>query len=146
MSECDWSSDVCSSDRIECHTQEYMKTGTLDCKFGFDLTQIDEAINLIKNEYTNLNLRGLHAHIGSQIFETEIYNDEIDILIKELARIRDTHGIILDEINIGGGLGVKYTESDLPPSTYEIAPIIINSINKSCEKYNVSKQNGRAHV
>ncbi|MDR1326795.1 MAG: diaminopimelate decarboxylase, partial [Heliobacteriaceae bacterium] len=49
---------------IDVHTHEYIQTGHLDSKFGFDLMQIDEAVDLIKNQYTNLNLRGLHAHIG----------------------------------------------------------------------------------
>lgn len=122
---------------IECHTHEYIKTGNLDSKFGFDLSQVDEAIELIKDEYANLNLRGLHAHIGSQIFETQVYHDEIDILITELVRIEKKHGIKLDEINIGGGLGVKYVDSDVPPSTYEIAEVITNSVKLSCEKHKV---------
>ena len=62
---------------IECHTHEYIQTGHLDSKFGFDLTQIDEAVELILNDYTNLQLHGLHAHIGSQIFEPKVYADEI---------------------------------------------------------------------
>ena len=122
---------------IECHTHEYIQTGHLDSKFGFDLTQVDEAVELILGRYKNLNLRGLHAHIGSQIFETSIYGDEIEILIKEIARIDDKFGIKLDEINIGGGVGVKYIESDCPPSVYTIADIIIDQLNKSIEKYSV---------
>lgn len=122
---------------IECHTHEYIQTGHLDSKFGFDLTQIDEAVELILNEYKNIKLHGLHAHIGSQIFETSIYSDEIEILIKEAARLDEKFGLKLDEINIGGGLGVKYTESDVPPSTYEIADIIINQLNEAIKKYNV---------
>ena len=122
---------------IECHTHEYIQTGNLDSKFGFDLHQVDEAVNLIKNNYKNLNLRGLHAHVGSQIFETQVYYDEIEVLLNELVRIEKTHGIYLDEINIGGGLGVKYTENDLPPSTYEIAEIIINSVKTNCEKLGI---------
>ncbi len=122
---------------IECHTHEYIQTGHLDCKFGFDLTQIDDAVELILNEYKNLKLRGLHAHIGSQIFETSIYGDEIELLIKELARLDDKYGLKLDEINIGGGLGVKYVESDCPPSTYEIAEIIINKLNSAVRKYQI---------
>ena len=120
---------------IECHTHEYIQTGHLDSKFGFDLTQIDDAVELILNEYTNLKLHGLHAHIGSQIFETSIYADEIEILVKEIARLDEKFGLKLDEVNVGGGLGVKYTDSDLPPSTYEIADKIINSLNKNIEKY-----------
>ncbi len=123
---------------IECHTHEYIQTGHLDSKFGFDLTQVDEAIELIQQEYTNLNLRGFHAHIGSQIFETKIYEDEIEILIKEISIVKEKFGIILDEINIGGGLGVKYTEEDAPPSVFEIGELITNALEKSLKKYDVS--------
>ncbi len=122
---------------IECHTHQYIQTGHLDSKFGFDITQIDEAVELILNEYTNLKLHGLHAHIGSQIFETSIYADEIDILCRELARLDEKFGLKLNEINLGGGLGVKYTDGDVPPSTYEIGEIIIDAINKSVKKYNI---------
>lgn len=122
---------------IECHTHEYIQTGHLDSKFGFDLTQIDDAVDLILNDYTNLKLHGLHAHIGSQIFETSIYGDEIEILVKELSRLDEKFGLKLDEINIGGGLGVKYINSDEPPSTFEIAEIVINRLNKCIKKYNI---------
>ena len=122
---------------IECHTHEYIQTGHLDSKFGFDLTQIDDAIDLIQNEYKNLRLRGLHAHIGSQIFETNIFPDEIEIMAKEIARINQKFGIALNEINIGGGIGVKYTEQDQPPSTYDVADIIIKKLNEVIEKYNI---------
>lgn len=122
---------------IECHTHEYIQTGHLDSKFGFDLTQIDEAVDLILNTYSNLKLHGLHAHIGSQIFETKVYHDEIEILIKELSKLDEKFNLKLDEINIGGGLGVKYTEKDVPPSTYEIADVIINSLNENIQKYKI---------
>lgn len=122
---------------IECHTHEYIQTGHLDSKFGFDLSQVDEAVDLILNEYKNLKLHGLHAHIGSQIFETSIYADEIEILVKEIIRLDEKYALQLDEINIGGGLGVKYTESDVPPSTYEIGDIIVNKLYEVIEKYNI---------
>ena len=120
---------------IECHTHEYIQTGHLDSKFGFDLTQIDEAVELILNKYKNLTLKGLHAHIGSQIFETKSYADEVEIIVKEIARLNEKFGLNLNEINIGGGLGVKYTESDNPPSVDEIARVIIHSLEKALEKY-----------
>lgn len=121
---------------IECHTHEYIQTGHLDSKFGFDLTQIDEAVNLIKNECKNLEIKGLHAHIGSQIFETQVYYDEIGVLIKELKRINEVHNLNLDEMNIGGGLGITYTNEDCPPSVYELAGVILKSIKENCAKYN----------
>lgn len=123
---------------IECHTHEYIQTGNLDSKFGFDLSQIDEVIEIIKN-YENLEIKGLHAHIGSQIFETKVYYDEIEILIKETKRINDKFNLNLDEMNIGGGLGITYTKEDCPPSVYEIADVIIKSIKENCEKYNLDE-------
>ncbi len=122
---------------IECHTHEYVQTGHLDSKFGFDLTQTDEALDLITKRYDNLRLKGLHAHIGSQIFETTVYSDEIEILTKELARINAKYDLDLSEINIGGGLGVKYTEDDMPPSTFEIADIILNKLDECIRKYGI---------
>ena len=115
---------------IECHTHDYIKTGQTDSKFGFDLSQIDDIVNLIKNDYKNLNLRGLHAHIGSQIFETQCYYDEVEILVKEIARIKDVHGILLNEMNIGGGLGVKYTEADNPPPVSVLARAVTSAMHK----------------
>ncbi len=115
---------------IECHTHDYIKTGQTDSKFGFDLSQVDKIVNLIKTKYKNLNLRGLHAHIGSQIFETQCYYDEVEILVKEIARIKNSHGIILDEMNIGGGLGVKYTKEDNPPDVSVLADAVTNAMHK----------------
>ena len=122
---------------IECHTHEYIKTGTIDSKFGFDLTQIDEAVNLITSEYKNLKLCGFHAHIGSQIFEKQVYYDEIGVIFKEIKRVNDKFGLNLNEINIGGGLGIKYTNEDKPISVYDIAETIIKSIEYHCDKYNL---------
>lgn len=122
---------------IECHTHEYIQTGHLDSKFGFDLTQVPEAIELIQEEYKNLIPRGFHAHIGSQIFETKIYEDEVELLIKEMAIIKEKFGLTFDEVNIGGGLGVKYTNEEYPPSVFEIGKLIIKALNKNIKKYGI---------
>ena len=124
---------------IECHTHEYIKTGQLDSKFGFDLNMVDNAVNLILNEYKNLNLAGFHAHIGSQIFETNVYADEVEVVLKEVKRLKDKFNIELSEINIGGGLGITYVPEDNPPSVYEIADVIIKAIKENCAKYNLSE-------
>ena len=122
---------------IECHTHEYIQTGQLDSKFGFDLSQLDEVIKDITQNHNNITIRWLHAHIGSQIFEPQCFHDEIDVLIQEISRVEAKFGIKFDEINIGGGLGVKYTEKDKPPSVNEIADVIIASLEKHIEKYNI---------
>ena len=123
---------------IECHTHEYIKTGHLDSKFGFDLSQTDEIINLIKTEYKNLNLSGLHAHLGSQIFQTEVYYDAVKVLFKEAKRIREVHNIELSEFNVGGGLGIKYVDSDRPVSVEDIAEAIKTSVKINSEKYGIN--------
>ncbi len=122
---------------IECHTHEYIKTGQLDSKFGFDLTQLDDAVTSILTRHQNIKIRGLHAHIGSQIFEPSCFHDEIDVLTQTLGEISTKYNIVLDEINIGGGIGVKYVDSDLPPSINEIADVIIESLDKHIAKYNI---------
>lgn len=124
---------------IECHTHEYIQTGHLDSKFGFDLTQLPEAIKLIVNEHTNLCLKGLHGHIGSQIFETKIFPDLIDILFEEFEKIKQNYNLILEEMNIGGGLGIKYTESDNPPPVTEIANLVIEAVENNLKKYELPK-------
>ena len=122
---------------IECHTHEYIQTGNLDSKFGFDMTQIDEAVEIIKDEYKNLNLVGLHTHVGSQIFEKKVYFDEVDVIFKEIKRIKDKYGITLSEVNLGGGLGIKYTENDKPISVYDMANTIIEAMETHSRKYNI---------
>ncbi len=124
---------------IECHTHEYIQTGQIDSKFGFDLHTLDCAIELIKNKYKNLDLRGLHAHVGSQIFETQVFYDEIEVLLRQMKRIKDKFNIELDEMNIGGGLGITYTKEDRPPSIFETADIIMKSLEENTKKYGLNK-------
>lgn len=122
---------------IECHTHEYIQTGHLDSKFGFDLTQVPNAVSLIINKYKNLNLKGLHAHLGSQIFETQVYADAVQVALEQFRLIEDQFGIILTELNIGGGLGITYTTEDNPPCVSEIADVIIAAIKENAQKYNL---------
>lgn len=131
---------------IECHTHDYIQTGQIDSKFGFDLSQIDEIINLIQTEYKNINLKGLHAHIGSQIFELQSYTDEVKILVQELVRINNKFNIELSELNIGGGLGVKYTDLDNPPSVNELADAIGNAMCEYAEKLTIYIEPGRSII
>ena len=124
---------------IECHTHEYIQTGNIDSKFGFDLSQVDDVVSLIVNDYKNLNLVGLHAHLGSQIFETQVYHDAVEVMMREAKLIKDKFGLNLDTFNIGGGAGIKYVESDEPISIYKIADVVKNSFDENCKKYGIEK-------
>jgi diaminopimelate decarboxylase len=99
---------------IECHTHEYIRTGHLDSKFGFDPTRIDELFVYLSNQ-PQLRCIGLHAHIGSQIFEQQPHQDLAGVMVSWFTKAQ-TYGLPISEINVGGGLGVKYTEADDPQS------------------------------
>ena len=131
---------------IECHTHEYIQTGQIDSKFGFDLSQLDEIINLIKNEYKSLNLKGLHAHIGSQIFELQSFTDEVRVLSKTLYELNEKYDLKMSELNIGGGLGVKYTNKDNPPSVYDLAEAVTKSLDEKTQELTIYLEPGRSVI
>ena len=116
---------------IECHTHEYIRTGHLDSKFGFDPDQLEAALIQLKKA-TWARLNGLHAHIGSQIFELEPHIDLTEVMAEALALARRI-GHPIEDINIGGGLGIRYVESDDPPSIEEWVKVISKGFKEACE-------------
>lgn len=116
---------------IECHTHEYIRTGHLDSKFGFDPNQLDEVFKFVSQE-PSLNCVGLHAHIGSQIFERQPHQDLAAVMVQWLSKAKN-YGLAIAELNVGGGLGMRYTESDDPPSIAEWAKAICEGIKNACE-------------
>ncbi len=115
---------------IECHTHEYIRTGHLDSKFGFDPNQLDELFTFVSKQPV-LNCVGLHAHIGSQIFERQPHQDLAAVMVQWL-KLAAGYGIPVCELNVGGGLGIKYTESDDPPSIEEWVKPICEVIQSAC--------------
>jgi diaminopimelate decarboxylase len=103
---------------IDCHTHDYIRTGHTDSKFGLDMSYLSQAIELIMNEYAEtIQLRGLHAHVGSQIFETQPYVDLAQLMLNIYYNIRQAfNGFVMEDLNLGGGLGVAYTQQDDPPN------------------------------
>ena len=116
---------------IECHTHEYIKTGSVDSKFGFGIENLDAVFSLIKKS-KNLKLVGLHAHIGSQIFELDPHKDLAEIMVRAALNAQK-YGHNITELNLGGGLGVKYIPSDDPPTIEEWVETISKSLLKACE-------------
>ncbi|KGG12252.1 MULTISPECIES: diaminopimelate decarboxylase [Prochlorococcus] len=120
---------------IECHTHEYIRTGHLDSKFGFDPEQLEEVFTqLKKNEY--INLIGLHAHIGSQIFELKPHKDLSEVMADVLQTGRNL-GLPIKDLNVGGGLGVKYISSDDPPSIQSWVKAVSRAVVTACEARNL---------
>jgi diaminopimelate decarboxylase len=120
---------------IECHTHEYIKTGHLDSKFGFDPNQIESVFNFVK-EHPVLNCIGLHAHIGSQIFERQPHQDLAEVLVEWTKRAIE-FGFSIEELNVGGGLGIRYTEADDPPSIEEWVKTVARAVAVACERHQV---------
>ena len=98
---------------VSAHTHEYIRTGALDSKFGIPIStgQAEAAVKLAL-ESTGVNLVGYHAHIGSQIFDSEPYRETIRILLEFAGEMNERHGISPALISPGGGCGVRYVEED----------------------------------
>ncbi|MBW4433666.1 MAG: diaminopimelate decarboxylase [Pelatocladus maniniholoensis HA4357-MV3] len=120
---------------IECHTHEYIRTGHLDSKFGFDPNDLDELFAFVSKQSV-LNCIGLHAHIGSQIFERQPHQDLASVMVQWMSKAAG-YGLSVTELNVGGGLGIKYTESDDPPSIEEWVKPICEVIQQACTKQNL---------
>jgi diaminopimelate decarboxylase len=118
---------------IECHTHEYIRTGHLDSKFGFDPNQL-EAVFTYVSQQSCLNCVGLHAHIGSQIFERQPHQDLAGVLVEWMKKAAN-YGLSIQVLNIGGGLGIRYIESDDPPSIEEWVKAACQAIVNACQAH-----------
>lgn len=119
---------------IEAHTHDYVQTGGEDSKFGFGLAE-GVALEAIKEaiDVPNLNLRGIHAHIGSQIFALHSYAKAIKLIMGFIKEVKDKTGYLVEEFNVGGGLGIKYEATDEPSTIEEYAETIVGGIQKESE-------------
>ncbi|MGL4742057.1 MAG: diaminopimelate decarboxylase [Sarcina sp.] len=122
---------------VEAHTHEYIRTGQLDSKFGFPLIG-DDIIKLVDDimQCQNVELVGLHCHIGSQVFDLEPFEDAAEIMLELMDEIHTKCGMRIPELDLGGGFGVYYTEADNPRTTREYCEAIINRVDEVCERLN----------
>lgn len=116
---------------IECHTHEYIRTGHIDSKFGFDPDQLEQVFEFV-SQHPSLNCLGLHAHIGSQIFELNPHEDLASVMVQWLQRAA-AYGLTLTQLDVGGGLGICYTEADDPPSIDQWCKTVCDGIVAACE-------------
>jgi diaminopimelate decarboxylase len=98
---------------IDAHTHSFIQTGQIDSKFGVAL-ETGEAEEIIRHALTlsNISVVGIHCHIGSQIFELDPFRMAAKVMLGFMAKVRDTYGLSLGELNLGGGFGIKYVEED----------------------------------
>ena len=118
---------------IECHTHEYIRTGHLDSKFGFDLEELDAVLRRLATA-SWAAVAGLHAHIGSQIFELQPHEDLAAVMVKAMGRARAL-GHHPKDLNVGGGLGVRYVASDDPPAIAAWVQAVSAAVVAACRQH-----------
>lgn len=127
---------------VEAHTHTFIQTATVDSKFGFNIGSGD-ATQAIKKilEKKNLCFKGIHYHIGSQIFDTNAFRLAINVGTDYIANLNEL-GIEVDVLNIGGGFGVHYVEGDPKYSVEEYCnylKVIIEALNQNIETKKIKK-------
>ncbi len=114
-------------------THAHIQTGHAASKFGLPLAALDVAATRLR-EASGLILTGIHAHLGSQLFDLKPYAAAIDVLLDSAARLRDYHGLTIEEINIGGGVGVPYTADQHPMDMHAYAALIADTLTYGCQQ------------
>ncbi|MEU8814305.1 diaminopimelate decarboxylase [Actinoplanes sp. NPDC048796] len=137
---------------VEAHTHEFIATAHEDQKFGFSLAggaALTAALKIL--DENKLELKGLHSHIGSQIFDTSGFEVSARRIIDLQAQIRDARGVVLPDLDLGGGFGIAYTTQDTPSTPGDLAKRLNKIIESECDlvslpKPKISIEPGRAIV
>lgn len=126
---------------VEAHTHEFVRTGQDDSKFGFGVASGDaeRAIERI-GEHADLELVGLHCHIGSQVFETRFFELAVEVIAPFF------HRFDLPELSVGGGLGVAYVTGELAPTITEWGAAVHHACEQAGIRAWVTAEPGRAVV
>ncbi len=121
---------------VDADTHTHIATGHDEAKFGLSLaaglayTAIDQALKT-----DGLRLRGLHSHVGSQLVTTAAFDAVIGTLVGLLADIRERHGVVLEELNLGGGLGIAYTQYEPELGICEYAEGLLSCVREHCGQH-----------
>jgi diaminopimelate decarboxylase len=118
---------------VEAHTHEFIATAHEDQKFGLSVTSgaAEEAVRRVA-KLPSLDFRGLHSHIGSQIFDASGFEVAAARVVSVAQRIWDEQGIEVEELNLGGGMGIAYLDSDDPLDVSDMASQIGEIVGKQC--------------
>jgi diaminopimelate decarboxylase len=124
---------------VDPHTHRLTTTGTTDVKFGISIVtgQAEHAVRQALDT-PGVELVGVHAHLGSPIFETEPFAETIDVVFDFAAKMRESYGFELQEFSPGGGFAVNYTAEQEAPSADDYAEIICSHVKAGCQKYGLA--------
>ena len=122
------------SPSVDAHTHGHTTTGILDVKFGFSIESGESTIAIRQAlDSSNLDLKGIHFHLGSPIFELEPYSQAIDTVLDYLAQFK-SEGLNLREFSPGGGFAIGYTRNQPPPPISAYADVITSMLTRKCDQ------------
>ena len=123
---------------VDAHTHEKISTAHEDVKFGFSIASgaAWQAIEEIL-QYPELNLLGVHCHIGSQIFGSSAHELATDRLLGFMAKFRDALGYQLPELNLGGGFAIAYIDAEQTVEPSDVLPAMYQAVVAGCKKYSL---------
>lgn len=125
---------------IDAHTHDFVKTGQIDSKFGFAL-ETGEAFDAVKKAIAceNIELLGVHCHIGSQIFDISPFEEAARVMLEFIAKIKNDLGYTIKELNLGGGFGIKYMKQDDPVPFEKYMEKVSEVVKKSSEELGIAQ-------
>jgi len=126
---------------IDPHTHRLIRTGQADTKFGLNIKD-GSAIGAVQQALSmpGITLRGFHCHVGSQLLDTEAHRAAVRIMIEFTKEVLDRTGFAADEINTGGGLGIRYVEGQKPPTIDEFAADITDTFLKTLNEVGLNHE------
>jgi len=121
---------------IKPQTHSYIQTGQIDSKFGLGIST-GCALRGLRTAMSlpNLRLVGLHCHIGSNIMGLDSFEMAARMMIRFAAQVRDELGLQIEELDLGGGIGVRYKSDDQPPSPEDYAEVVVNGVKEEATKF-----------
>ncbi|MEG2394249.1 MAG: diaminopimelate decarboxylase, partial [Ruthenibacterium sp.] len=122
---------------VEAHTHHFIQTSRIDSKFGFAL-ETGEAMEAVKKALTTpaIHVSGIHCHIGSQIFDIEPFCRAAEIMLQFACDVRDECGYSMEQLNLGGGFGIRYVPQDDPKALESYMEAVSKVVYACCEKQN----------
>jgi diaminopimelate decarboxylase len=127
---------------IDAHTHDFVRTGQIDSKFGFAL-ETGEAMEAVRFvlEHEGVDLVGLHCHIGSQIFDIDPFELAAKVMLDFMAQIKSETGLVLKELNLGGGFGIRYIPENDPAPYRSYMQKVSDVVHQACKEKNLALPN-----
>jgi len=126
---------------IDPHTHRLIRLGQADTKFGLNIKD-GSAISAVKRalECPGISLRGIHCHIGSQLLDTEAHTAALQVMVEFAKQVLDETGFAIEEINTGGGLGIRYVEDQRPPTIDEFADVMTRTFISALDEFGLTHE------